>query len=81
MQIFLTMRMLLPEICQNPMWKISKAIFIQQARDAVAYQASDHLPLSCPPFPNSVLHSQAIPTLLPEQFSCSPLLNQPLKES
>jgi hypothetical protein len=28
-----------PEICQNSMWKISKAISIQQARDVVAYQA------------------------------------------
>jgi len=33
------MRMGLPEICQNSMWKISKAISIQQARDVVAYQA------------------------------------------
>jgi len=63
------------------MWKISKAIPIQQARDVVAYQAWDHLPLSCPPFPNSVLHLQAIPTLLPKQFSSIPVLNQPLKES
>jgi hypothetical protein len=31
--------MWLPEIFQNSMWKISKAIFIQQARDVVAYQA------------------------------------------
>jgi hypothetical protein len=58
-----------------------QAISIQQARDVVAYQGWDHLPLLPPPFPNSVLHSQAIPTLLPKQFSSSPVLNQPLKES
>jgi hypothetical protein len=31
--------MWLTEIRQNSMWKISKAIPIQQARDVVAYQA------------------------------------------